>query len=432
MSARISLLPLVVAMVAIGHATIAHASAADGVYVRVETEAVAPEGEKSVRCDAGDRAIGGGAVGATFIRVSGPQDETGTTADTTTGDVPRYWNTQVFVFSQDRIPVDFYAICSTSSDATLSAVPVSANGNSLGTGFAFCPSGQRVIGGGVGETQSLNDDGLALSGPLDETGLTANTNDGDVAAYWYVAIFNLSLFDPHSYKVYAICSATSTATIEATLGAVPAGGSASVQATCPAGERVLSGGFNSLQTPNQDPNLPHAQRAQIHSSGPVSGTPATGWTVGFASASAMDFRVMAICERPAPAGGSTGGGDTGGGTGGGDSGGGEIGAGDGTGTTPPLCAQTAATIVGTEGTETIQGTPGADVIVGLGGDDRIRASAGNDVVCAGAGNDVVKGGGGTDLLFGEVGKDSIAGGPGRDSCYGGKGRDSNSCEKGRA
>jgi hypothetical protein len=80
------------------------------------------------------------------------------------------------------------------------------------------------------------------------------------------------------------------------------------------------------------------------------------------------------------------------------------------------CKGSAATIVGTAGSDVLRGTPGDDVIAGLGGDDRLRGRGGDDLLC------------------GNAGDDRLGGGRGGDSCYGGAGADRNSasCETARS
>jgi len=121
------------------------------------------------------------------------------------------------------------------------------------------------------------------------------------------------------------------------------------------------------------------------------------------------------------------------------------------------CRGTAATIVGTDGSDRLVGTAGRDVIVGLAGGDAIFGLAGRDLICAGrggdrvtagpaadrvfagAGSDRVKGRGGPDLLAGNAnadvlagnaGDDRLRGGGGFDRCHGGAGFDrERGCER---
>jgi Ca2+-binding RTX toxin-like protein len=73
----------------------------------------------------------------------------------------------------------------------------------------------------------------------------------------------------------------------------------------------------------------------------------------------------------------------------------------------PVCAEQAATILGTPGNDTIDGTDGDDVIVGLAGDDLIRGRGGSDIICGGAGNDVVRGSSAGGDIYGNGGNDTL-------------------------
>jgi hypothetical protein len=124
-----------------------------------------------------------------------------------------------------------------------------------------CPAGERAIGGGVLTDSGKSPMSLSASGPLDETGLTANTDAGDVPRYWYSAIAN-GYAGPQSYTHYAICSASSDATLAEDEVLLPAfvpssGGGAGgtpgrfgESATCPSGTRAIGGGFGSSEEPS--------------------------------------------------------------------------------------------------------------------------------------------------------------------------------------
>ena len=71
-----------------------------------------------------------------------------------------------------------------------------------------------------------------------QTGRPATTETGDVARSWLA-----SVFEPGEYRVFAICSATSDATI--VTGPVTKDPNSSLApgvATCPAGTRAVGGG----------------------------------------------------------------------------------------------------------------------------------------------------------------------------------------------
>src|SRR5581483_4508784 len=77
-----------------------------------------------------------------------------------------------------------------------------------GTGATVqCPTGKRVLGGGVGAT-TFDLSWIELSGPLDETGETAKTESGDVARSWSVEVGQVG--DRRLFRVSAICTADET------------------------------------------------------------------------------------------------------------------------------------------------------------------------------------------------------------------------------
>ena len=156
-------------------------------------------------CPSGSRALGGG-IGTTSnsppdtIEASGPLDETGTTANTTTGDIARSWGG--YVYSGSQADFKIFAICSQSFDATLAAnsfrlIPV--RGMFVG---ATCPSGSRALGGGIAPPSNSLNDSIEASGPLDETGTTANTTTGDIARSWGGYVSSNVQAD---FKIFAIC-----------------------------------------------------------------------------------------------------------------------------------------------------------------------------------------------------------------------------------
>jgi Ca2+-binding RTX toxin-like protein len=256
---------------------------------------------------------------------------------------------------------------------------------------ATCPSGSRTMGGGVGTTSNSPSDTLGASGPLDETGLTANTTTGDIARSWGGYVSSSPQAD---FKIFAICSQSSDAAIAADSFSLAPNQGLFVGATCPSGSRALGGGIGTTSNSPTD---------YIEASGPLDETGTTASTTtgdvarswgGYVFSQAQaDFKIFAICEKP--------------------SGGGGAGAGK--------CHGKDATIFAT-GRKTV-GTSGADVFVGSNGKDKIIAKGGDDLVCAGKGNDVVKGGPGKDKLFGEGGKDKLLGQGGKDVLKGGPGKD---------
>ena len=368
-------------------------------------------------CAEGARVVGGGAGQLTSSAVepgsvleSGPVDASRSPATTETGDVARAW-LAAGTPGEWRV----FAICSASSDATIQATTFSKSPTEpFGSGTATCPAGTRVVGGGVDRITPLagGDEGLTgadviTSEPLDETGLTLGTESGTVARSWAASVLLNSANAALDYRVLALCSAGSDATIQSQRFPVEirVGCGKSAVVTCPAGKRALGGGVGVIGTAKNFGRI--FQSGPVDETGDVKNT-VTGdvarswsafvnqWTGGLGDNA--EYRVSAICAA------------------------------DATATAPqapvPRCGGLKATISGTAGPDALQGTAGADVIAGLGGNDTITGLGGNDTVCGGSGNDRIAGGAGNDLLSGEAGNDTLAGGPGNDRLLGGPGNDS--------
>ncbi len=196
------------------------------------------------------------------------------------------------------------AQAATATDATIVAktlkvAPSSASGSgTLGEGYAVCPKGKRAVGGGVVQSGSAGVDDLSLnaSGPLDNTRVTLNTNDGDKAKMWYGAVTNYDSTQ-RTWKVFAICSGTSNATIEAAPLTVQSNQTGDASAVCPAGRRALGGGV--VQSGS-------ATGINVSMSGPLDNTGVTSNTTTgdiakrwyaavHASGGERELKVFAIC-----------------------------------------------------------------------------------------------------------------------------------------
>lgn len=127
------------------------------------------------------------------------------------------------------------------SNATIQATTFTAETISPAEAVAVCPGATRAVGGGVVPSGSPNAFLLQASGPLDKTGVTLETNDGDKAKQWYVSVFNYDN-KRRTLRAFALCSKSSKATIEAKQFKVGAGKIAEAFAKCPAGKRALGGG----------------------------------------------------------------------------------------------------------------------------------------------------------------------------------------------
>jgi hypothetical protein len=134
------------------------------------------------------------------------------------------------------------------NDTFIEATDLVVSGDrQIGSAVATCPAGSRVVSGGVSTTGPAPEGNFSpyavqLSGPLDSSGLTANTDDGDIARHWYGAVQNIAP-GAQLFKVFALCSRTSDAVVEATPFSLPAIGNGGAVARCPAGSRAVGGGL---------------------------------------------------------------------------------------------------------------------------------------------------------------------------------------------
>ena len=201
-------------------------------------------------CPSGRVAVGGGvqaldpvgSVNRYRLQFSNPVDETGQTAQTASGDTPRGWTGYMANIGGGTVQIRTYAICSATSDATLEVFDFSP-GIGFQTRLVMCDSG-RAIGGGIGVVSTPHDtDYASASAPVDETGTVAQTASGDIPRGWSAAVYANSAPSYH-YRTMAICSSGSDATVQTTSFQAPnsSSESASAVASCPAGQRALSGG----------------------------------------------------------------------------------------------------------------------------------------------------------------------------------------------
>jgi hypothetical protein len=126
------------------------------------------------------------------------------------------------------------------SDATIHLSSALIQAGQRGPVSVTCPSNSRVMGGGVTADAS----GSILieeSGPLDDTGTVAGTGDGDIGRSWYAYVVNAGAASAVQVRVFALCSQSSDAVIEADDVLIPDGRSGYGQATCSSG-RATGGG----------------------------------------------------------------------------------------------------------------------------------------------------------------------------------------------
>lgn len=259
-------------------------------------------GDATATCPGAKRALGGGVVqsGGIYgpeVAASGPLDASGEVLETDTGDIATQWYTSVANpgFTSPR-NMGVFAICAKEQDAVIEATLATAAPHGVTEAYAVCPRSSRALGGGVVQVGSpfLR---VGASGPLDASGITLETKDGDVAKQWYAAVAN-STDDDQLFKVFAICAASSRARIEATGFTVNTGRNAEAYARCKGSERALGGGVVQSGPPNY----------LVHASGPLDesgvtlqtddGDIATQWYSVVSNYSGRNnrvFKVFAIC-----------------------------------------------------------------------------------------------------------------------------------------
>ncbi len=261
-------------------------------------------------CPDGRRAVGGGVIRAgsraIYLAASGPLDgsgaggplnPSGSVASTKDGDVARRWYAGVSNHASSSAQVKVLALCSAASDATVQATPFSVAGRRTGHATARCPAGRRALGGGLVQS-GWPDDRILASGPRDASGAIGHTGDGDVAREWYAVVHNLPAHRV-GFKVFALCSADSHATIEATRFEVAGGRTGGASAKCPASRRVVGGGLVQEGPPKF---LREKASAPLDASGSIAGTRdgdvARRWraSVENRNPGRVSFKVLAICE----------------------------------------------------------------------------------------------------------------------------------------
>jgi Ca2+-binding RTX toxin-like protein len=345
----------------------------------------------SVDCPAGERALGGG-VGQPdptsplfgWIQSNGPVDETGTTANTDTGDVAEGWYASVFNFGASARDFHVYAICSADSDATIEAASFSVEPGGRYENRAVCPTGKRVVGGGVGQLAPMNTPGgyIQNSTPAETSG---------VARTWLGTAYNPpDVGAPtREYRAFAICAGDATTPPPPAPPPPPPPPPAKPNVYCGALRATIVG------TPGNDVQT---------------GTPGRDVIAG------------------------VGGNDVINGLGGNDvicggAGNDKIigGAGDdviygGAGNDYVTAGSGRDRVGGDAGNDRILGGAGNDSLYGGIGNDFLRGDAGNDTVDGGDGNDTLQGGPGNDRLTGGPDNDKLFGGPGLDVLAGGPGQ----------
>jgi hypothetical protein len=189
--------------------------------------------------------------------------------------------------------------CETPTKATVSTARFAVAPGSTGWAAAFCPGSSRAVGGGVIAEGTRTGIVVEDSGPLDETGTVANTVDGDVAKYWYGAAYD-EANTAKSVRVFALCSDTSTATIETSGWTLGGDEQSAISVTCPAGKRALGGGIVETNTLG---DVTVAASGPLSASGTIEGTndgdSPTRWYAAVYNnvPTERNVRVSAICSN---------------------------------------------------------------------------------------------------------------------------------------
>jgi hemolysin type calcium-binding protein len=423
------LVALLVAGALLRLATPAQAAPGGDATVATAPLTIAPGevGSAVALCAGGRRAVGGG-VGTAQDAVQGRLFESAPVGaaglpDLGDGDVARGWRASLYRYDfPDAEPGSYrvFALCSASSDATVATTTLGVDPVSFAAAIADCPAGRRVVGGGVS------------AGPGQAIRASFPVGTGDIATGWRGDVEN-GAGQAAVAGLFALCSASSDATLVRAVLAANQQSPAGQAVSCPAGRRMLGGGARLIGAPY----LGYG-RDLLQVSGPVDETGMTASTVDGDVARSWYANVRNPEGLPTDAHEVLGlcAGDDAGGTGaagpvvGPPAGGAPPAAPSGPVAVPGgviapgvLCAGRRATVVGGPADDLLRGTPGRDVIAGLGGDDRIVGAGGDDLICGGAGDDRLEGGPGRDRLLGGAGRDVLQGGAGRDLLQGGAGRD---------
>ncbi len=394
-------------------------------YMRLVAEPGVPA-EVSAMCPAGRRATGGGfsvidgllllggLSASVDVQASGPVDETGQPENTLPGDVARGWYVRLAGSPSGFRDYLVTVLCSASSDAVVRDAALAVPAGGTGSASVACPGG-RATGGGVLPVGASAGAVVRTTQPLDAGGVPASTAAGAASRGWFAAVGAAA---PLTYRVVALCSATSDVTINTAVLPGLAGENSRTGRACDDESRTTGGGLGAASPASI--TLRYAGPAGIDAPDPFSDF----WEVEITSATdqiATGYVVCATFDPTPPAAGPGppapaapgGAGGPGAGAPPAATGGGAV----------ARCAGVTATKVGTARADTIRGTAGRDVIVALGGDDVVTGRGGNDLICLGAGDDRADGGAGADRILGEAGADRIAGGAGADHLTGGVGRD---------
>ncbi len=172
----------------------------------------AKQGSGTMPCPTGQRAVGGGILGAGRLEASGPVDETFQSSNTVTGDIPRGWF--VSMVTDSTIPPTYrmYALCSPTSTATVAIDTETLQPGEVDNIGVVCPSTQRMVSGGVIGTIPRGE--IVSSGAAQDNGLVYASQDKNnaptIGLGWRTQVFNIG--PEAEFKVAAVCEAPTPAT----------------------------------------------------------------------------------------------------------------------------------------------------------------------------------------------------------------------------
>lgn len=306
---RVKRLATITIALTIGLAGTAHAAAGDDArLVFIETTSVntGTIATAPVPCATGEAALGGGirpfSGGTMWMQETGPQAANG--ALLAPGERPGRWLSSTYNDSGQSRAFATYAVCSASSDATAQTTTLgvsnSPDGAKQGSATMPCPTGQRAVGGGI-----LGAGRLEASGPVDETFQPSGTVTGDIPRGWFVSMVTDSAIPP-TYRMYALCSPTSTATIAIDTEDLQPGEVSNIGVGCPPAQRLLSGGVIGSIPRGEVVSSGAAQNNGLaYASQDTNNSPTTGfgWRAQVRNIGGQaTYKVAAVCEAPTPGG----------------------------------------------------------------------------------------------------------------------------------
>jgi hypothetical protein len=134
------------------------------------------------------------------------------------------------------------------------------------------------------------------SAPTNATGAPESTNDGDIATAWR-AVVGTTEKSGQAYKVLAICSSTSNATIAVEAGRFFADGWQDLFVECPAGSPALGGG--AVTNPVSYVSASAPANATGHPETTQGGDLPRFWRAAIRTEAAGTYKAFAICEHAA-------------------------------------------------------------------------------------------------------------------------------------